>query len=102
MKEADIHGLIEQFDTIRKFALRIYNASYEMDINDFSSEIDELNEQYDDAVDHFEDVKGDSITTLKWISRSSEYYDSDLMRIMIGSSKALGVLKKLIFPSLTH
>lgn len=64
MKEADIAGLIEQFVTLRELAKIYINEKY-IDVQD---ELRELCERYNDAVNHFDILKGDSTAILKSVN----------------------------------
>jgi hypothetical protein len=113
MRKADIHGLIRQFDSIETLAIKI-REEYISTRNGFPLypgtgprsfffDIKELCEQYNDAIKHFDSVKGDSTTQLKKCHISPRGWNmANLTQIIVGCNKALGVLNKLISPALTR
>ncbi len=73
MKEADVAGLIEQFKTIRELARKFYNLAKGKDGSYFRSEIKELCERYNSAINSFNELKGDSTTFLEQVYIPSDY-----------------------------
>lgn len=103
MKEADVGGLIRQFETIRETVISLFNACSKGDWLFFRSEFEALVEEYEDAKNHFDKIKSDSKIELRSIYTldDTRILRKVLIQMPIECDKALGVLRKLAAPALT-